>query len=69
VNNHLVPLGESFVTELALIRSCVGVDALVLPQQVPALEALLAVSTLIRTLAYATDGGTDTIKNLRTNFN
>ena len=40
MDNHLVPGGEGLPAELAAVRPVVGVDALVLAQQVAPLEIL-----------------------------
>ena len=55
MNHHLIPLGESFVAKLTLIRSGVGVNPLVFAHQISALEVFGTVSTLIRSFACMND--------------
>ena len=40
MDNHLVPGGEGLAAELAAVGAVIGVNALVLAQQVAALEVL-----------------------------
>ena len=46
MDNHLVPGGEGLAAELAAVGAVIGVNALVLAQQVAALEVLRTVRAL-----------------------